>query len=71
MEKTLFWLGVLFLLGGVAAACTYWAGIDEGAAIAFLLGGSALATLLPVGIEWVSNWGVPGDEHGLPWGAKH
>lgn len=67
MEKTLFWLGVLFLLGGVAAACTYWAGISEGAPIAFLLGGSTLAVLIPVAIDWLGNWGVPGDEHGMEW----
>lgn len=66
-ERTLFWLGVLFFLGAVAAACTFWAGIDEGAPIAFLLAGTTLAALIPVTLDWLGNWGVPGDERALSW----
>lgn len=70
-DKTLYVLGLLFVLGGVAAACTFWAGIDEGGPIAFLLAGSALAVLMPVIIDRVANWGVPGDEPALSWRSRH
>ncbi len=65
MDRALLGLGVLFLLGGIAAACTFWAGVAEAGPIAFLLGGSTVAALMPVGINQWARWGVPGDERPL------
>ncbi|MGH3185296.1 MAG: hypothetical protein ACRD1G_02060 [Acidimicrobiales bacterium] len=64
-------LGAALFLGGVAAACVFWAGVSEAAPVAFALGGFALAIGITVGIGQLGNWGVPGDEPPLGWHHKH
>jgi hypothetical protein len=66
MRFVLAFAGAL-LLGAFAAACVFWAGVDQGAPIAFALAGFALAILIPIGIGRAENWEVPGDEPPLPW----
>lgn len=58
-------LGGLMLLGAIAASCALWAGVEQGAPIAFALGGFTLAIILPVGLGQLGNWGMPGDEPAL------
>ena len=55
-------IAVLLILGGLAAACAFWAGADTAAPVAFALGLMSLTIVVPVWIGQLSNWGVPGDE---------
>jgi len=61
---------VVFFLAGVAAACAFWAGISQGAPIAFVLGGLMLATGLSVGLAQDANWCVSGNEAEVHWRRK-
>jgi hypothetical protein len=67
MMRFVLALAGVMLLGALAAACAFWAGIDQGAPIAFALSGFTLAILVPVGVGQMENWDMPGDEPPLPW----
>ena len=69
--RILLALGAVALLGGIAAAIAFWAGADQGAPIAFALGGCLVAIVVPVGVSQLGNWGVPGDEPPLAWRRQH
>ena len=69
--RVLLLLGALLFLGGVAAACAFWAGAEAGAPVAFACGGGLLAIITPTLIGQWGNWGVPGDEPRLTWRGKH
>jgi hypothetical protein len=60
-------LGALMLLGAIAASCALWAGVEQGAPIALALGGFTVAIVLPVVLDQMGNWGVPGDEPPPRW----
>lgn len=60
-------LGAMLFLGGVAAACVFWAGVSEAGPVAFALGGFALMIAAPIGMNQLGNWGVPGDEPSVGW----
>lgn len=64
-------LGGALFLGGVAAACLFWAGVSQGAPIAFTLGDLALVTVIPLAIGQMGNWGVPGDVPPFNWRRRH
>jgi len=60
-------LGAAVFLGGVAAACAFWAGVSAAAPVAFVLGGLTFAIGVPIAINQLGNWGVPGDEPSIDW----
>lgn len=60
-------LAAFLLLGSVAAACAFWAGIAAGGPVAFALGGFLIAVMVPIGMGQLGNWEVPGDEPRLGW----
>lgn len=65
--RTIIVLASILILGALTAACAYWAGVSQGAPIAFALAGLALCILGPVGINQLGDWGEPGDEPTLRW----
>lgn len=69
--RTVLALGVVLFVGGVVAACIFWAGVDGAGPVAFALGGLTIVCVLYVGIGRLGNWGVPGDEPPLIWRSKH
>lgn len=69
--RTMIALEALLVLGALAAAIAFWAGADQGAPIAFTLAAFAVGIGIMLGIAQVGNWGVPGDESPIRWGAGH
>ncbi len=65
--RALIVLGTTMLLGALAGACAFWAGVRQGAPIALALAGFTLVIGIPVGIGQLGNWGVPGDEPKIRW----
>ena len=65
--RVLLALAAILLLGSVAAACAFWAGVTAGGPVAFALGGFLIAVVVPMGVGQLGNWGVPGDEPRLHW----
>ncbi|MEO6885853.1 MAG: hypothetical protein ABI232_06145 [Jatrophihabitantaceae bacterium] len=64
-------LGVALFVGGIVAACVFWAGVNSAGSVAFALAGLAIAFVVPVVIGRFGNWDVPGDEPAFGWLAKH
>lgn len=65
--RTVLALAISLFVAAVVLACVFWAGVDGAGPVALALAGLSVAAGVPVWMERLNNWGVPGDEPTFGW----